>query len=186
MSTHQREKVPAFHRHFLKLRDSRRYLLGQIGNADQTPVYFDMTSNTTVSVKGASDGNLLTMGNEDLRFTVKLLCFADGTKLRVYILFKRKTMPKEILPKGVVVWVNAKGFMTDEMVVEWYRLVWLLRPGASLKREIPNLLVLDSFWGHFTTKVQVVLQKERTDMLVIPRWRDGAASASLCGGQQAF
>ncbi|KAL1432591.1 hypothetical protein MTO96_013063 [Rhipicephalus appendiculatus] len=66
-----------------------------IGNADQTPVYFDMASNTTVSVKGERDVNLLTTGNEKLRFTVMLSCLADGTKLRPYIVFKRKTMPKE-------------------------------------------------------------------------------------------
>lgn len=127
-----------------------------------------MTSNTTVSVKGARDVNLLTTGNEKLRFTVMLSCLADGTKLRPYIVFKRKTMPKEALPKGVVVRVNEKGFMTDDMVVEWYRLVWLLRPGASLKKDIPNMLVLDSFRGHLTAKVKAVLQKEHTDMLVIP------------------
>ncbi|KAL1472806.1 hypothetical protein MTO96_039090 [Rhipicephalus appendiculatus] len=89
-----------------------------IGNADQTPVYFDMASNTTVSVKGERDVNLLTTGNEKLRFTVMLSCLADGTKLRPYIVFKRKTMPKEVLLKGVVVRANAKGFMTDDMVVE--------------------------------------------------------------------
>ncbi|KAH7958751.1 hypothetical protein HPB49_004450 [Dermacentor silvarum] len=162
------EKVLTFHRHFLRLRDSRRYLLGQIGNADQAPVYFDVTSNTTVSVKGARDVNLLTTGNEKLRFTVMLSCLADGTKLRLYIAFKRKTMPKETLPKGVAVRANAKGFMTDEVVVELYRLVWLLKPGASLMREIPNLLVLDSFRAHLTAKVKAVLQKERTDTLIIP------------------
>lgn len=51
---------------------------------------------------------------------------ADGTKLHLYMVFKRETMPKEVLPKGVVVWANAKGFMTGDAVVEWYSPVWLL------------------------------------------------------------
>ncbi|KAH7967070.1 hypothetical protein HPB49_022151 [Dermacentor silvarum] len=180
------EKVLVFHRHFLKLRDSQCYLLGQIGSADQTPVNFDMTSNTTVSVKGERDVNLLTTCNEKLHFTVLLSCLADGTKLCLYIVFKRKTIPKEILPKGVVVQANAKGFMTDEMVVEWCRLVGLLRPGASLERKIPNLLVLNSFQGHLTAKVKAVLQKERTDMLVIPGGLKGQLQPLDVGGQQAF
>lgn len=162
------EKVLAFHRYFLKLRDSRQYLLGQIGNADQTPVYFDMASNTTMSAKGAREVNLLTTGNEKLRFTVMLSCLADGTKLRPYVVFKRKTIPKEVFPGGVVVRANEKGYMTEDMVVEWYRLVWLMRPGASLRKGIPNLLVLDSFRGHLTEKVKAELRKEETDMLVIP------------------
>lgn len=66
------EKVQAFYGHFLKLRDSRQFLIGQIGNADQTPAYFDMTSNTTMNVKGARKVKLLSTGNEKLRFTVIL------------------------------------------------------------------------------------------------------------------
>lgn len=98
------EKVLSFHRYFLKLRDSRQYLIGQIGNADQTPVYFDMTSNTTVNVKGAREVKLLSTGNENLRFTVMLSCLVDGTKLRPYLVFKRKTIPSETFHK---VWLCA-------------------------------------------------------------------------------
>lgn len=65
------EKVFAFHRHCLKLHDSRQYLLGQIDMADQTPVNFNMTCNTTASMK-AHEVELLTTGNERLRFTVML------------------------------------------------------------------------------------------------------------------
>ncbi|KAH7980775.1 hypothetical protein HPB49_019131 [Dermacentor silvarum] len=54
---------------------------------------------------------------------------------------------------------NAKGFTTDEMVVQWYRLMWLPRQGASLMREIPNLLVLDSFRGHLTAKMKQGLRR---------------------------
>lgn len=92
----------------------------------------------------------------------------SGTKLPPYLVFKRKTMPLETFPKGVVVRVNKKGYMTDDTVVECYCFVWLLRRGASLKDHIPNLLVLDSFRIHLTAKVKAELRKEHTDMLVIP------------------
>lgn len=81
------EKVVAFHGHFLKLHDSRQYFLGQTGNAGQTTVYFDITSNMMVSVKGAREVKLLTIGNEKMLFTVMLSCLADG-KLRPYLVFK--------------------------------------------------------------------------------------------------
>lgn len=84
---------------------------------------------------------LLSTGNEKLQFTMILSCLADGTKLCSYLVFKRKTMPSETVPEDVVVRVNQKGYMTDDMVVEWYRLAWLLRPVASLKDHTSNLLV---------------------------------------------
>ncbi|KAH7978110.1 hypothetical protein HPB49_004490 [Dermacentor silvarum] len=115
------EKDLAFQRHFLKLCDSQQYLLGQISNANQTPVYFDMTSNMTVSVKGTCEVKLLTTGNEKLLFTVILSCLADGAKLCPYIVFKQKKMPLEAFPKSVVVRVKEKGNITNDMVVEWYR-----------------------------------------------------------------
>lgn len=100
----------------LKLRQ-KNYILGQIGNADQTPVYFDMPSRTTVTSKGAKDVRLLTTGHEHTWFTVMLCCTADGTKLRPYIVFRRKTLPRnEQFPKNVIIRANEKGFMNEAMV----------------------------------------------------------------------
>lgn len=82
------ETVLAFHRHFLKLGNTRIYFLSQIGNAGQTLVYFDMTSNMMVSLKRAGEVKLLTTGNEKLRSPFMLSYLADGTKLRQYIVFK--------------------------------------------------------------------------------------------------
>lgn len=94
------EQLVAFQRYVIKLRQEHNYLLGQIGNADQTPVYFDMPSRTTVTAKGAKDVRLLTTGNEHTRFTVMLCCTADGCKLPPYIVFRRKTIPKsEVFPR---------------------------------------------------------------------------------------
>lgn len=47
------------------------------------------------------------------------------------------------ISKSVVVRVSVKGYMTDDMEVKWYCPMWLLRPMASLRSRIPNLLVLD-------------------------------------------
>lgn len=42
------DKIVDFHRFVIRMRHQNNFLLSQIGNADQTPLNFDMPSNTTV------------------------------------------------------------------------------------------------------------------------------------------
>jgi hypothetical protein len=60
-------------------------MLGHIGNADQTPVYFDMPSNITVNEKGAKRVSIRGTGNENARITVMLGILAEGCKLPPYV-----------------------------------------------------------------------------------------------------
>lgn len=54
-------------------------------------------------------------GDEELRFTVVLSCLADGTKIRPYTVFKRKTLPKgERFPKDVTVCADDEGFTNEK------------------------------------------------------------------------
>lgn len=91
----------------------KKFLLEQIGNADETPVWFDMPSGTTVSQHEAKEVKLISTGSQKAHFTVMLACAADGRKLPPFIIFKRKTMPKESFPRDVSVWVNEKGYMDE-------------------------------------------------------------------------
>ena len=50
----------------------------QIGNADQTPLTFDIPHSTTIDTKGSSSVNIKTTGNEKNHLTVMLVCTADG------------------------------------------------------------------------------------------------------------
>jgi hypothetical protein len=72
---------------------------------------FDVPSNKTVDVKGAKMIMMKTYGNEKTRYTVVLVCCADGTKLPPLLIFKRKTTPKDIIPHGIYVHVHSKGWM---------------------------------------------------------------------------
>ncbi|KAH8030656.1 hypothetical protein HPB51_010590 [Rhipicephalus microplus] len=58
-----KEKRHSFQRFVLNLRHNNGYLLGQIGNANQTPLYFDMPVTTTVEKKGAKQVRVLTSGH---------------------------------------------------------------------------------------------------------------------------
>lgn len=159
------EKLLSFQRHIIRLRKDNAYLLSQIGNADQTPVYLEMPLDRTVSVKGSKSVTIRTGGNEKQRCTVMLCILADGTKLPPYIVLKRKTLPKN-LPAGVIVRSQDSGWMDSSLVEDWVKCVWQRRPGALLGRK--SLLVLDSYRGHTTDDVKKHIKDGKTDLAIIP------------------
>jgi len=76
---------------------------------------FDVPSNETVDVKGAKTIMINTSGNEKTRYTVVLVCCADGTKLPPLLIFKRKTLPKGVIPCGIyVMFILKDGWMEKE------------------------------------------------------------------------
>jgi hypothetical protein len=99
-------------------------MLGHIGNADQTPVYFDMPLKVTVNEKGAKTVLIRGTGNDKARITVMWGVLADGRKLLPYVILRRKTMPKEKLPAGLVFRCHEKGWMTNELIMDWIKVVW--------------------------------------------------------------
>lgn len=54
------EKLLSFQRYVIDLRKRHDYLYSQIGNADQTPVYFEMPLDTTLQQKGSKSVSILT------------------------------------------------------------------------------------------------------------------------------
>ena len=91
------------------MRKKLYFEIGQLGNMDKVPLTFSVPSNKTVDVKGAKRVMIKTSGNEKMRYTVVLVCCADGTKLPPLIIFKRKTLPKDVIPHGIYVHVHSKG-----------------------------------------------------------------------------
>ncbi|XP_077484191.1 zwilch kinetochore protein isoform X3 [Amblyomma americanum] len=160
------DKVLSFQKYVIGLRREQNYIFSQIANTDQTPVWFDCPERCTVELKGKKSVFVRTTGAERQRFTVMLCVTADGWKLPPYVILKRKTIPKGVFPKGIVVCAQEKGWMDDELVLGWVKSVWEKRPGAMLARR--SLLVLDSFRGHLTGRVRERLRGIRTDMAVIP------------------
>ncbi|KAF6114623.1 hypothetical protein HJG60_010587 [Phyllostomus discolor] len=116
---------------------------------DEVPLSFDVPSNKTVDVKGAKTINVKTSGNDKTHYTVVLSCCADGTKLPPMLIFKRKkNMPKEAIPRGVIVHVHDKGWMDENGMKTRMEKVWSKCPGGLLKK--PALLVLDQFRTRIT------------------------------------
>lgn len=161
------EKLISFQRFVIRKRMEHGYAVGQMGNADQTPVWFDMPVACTVNEKGAKEVKVRSAGYEKQRMTVMLACTADGHKLPAYIIFKRKTLPaREVFPRNVIVRANENGWMASDMVEQWIRMVWQRRPGALLAKR--SLLVLDSYRGHLTDGVKAALSEAGTDVAIIP------------------
>ena len=158
------EKITKFHSFIIRKRQINNYGLTHIGNMDETPVWFDMPTSKTVNTKGEKTVLIKTTGHEKSRFTVVLACMADGTKLKPLIIFKRKTMPKDKFPGGVVVHAHAKGWMDEAGTKLWVSKVWDKRPGRQ-----KSLLVWDSFSAHLVNPVKDQLHEDsNTDIAVIP------------------
>lgn len=160
------DKVTQFQKFIIKQRKLHDFDLSQIGNADQTPLTFDLPSATSVAIKGSKTVTINTTGNEKNRFTVMLACTADGGKLPPFIV-KRKTLPKGATwPKGVIVRCQDKGWMDDALTADWVKNVWGKRPGALTKK---SLLVLDAFRCHKSDHVKQILKEDyRTTLTIIP------------------
>lgn len=160
------EKLIQYQKHVIKLRKLHNYPLSAMGNADETPVYFDMPGATTVHSCGQKTVTIRTSGNEKLRVSVMLTALADGTKLPRFVILKRKTMPKEDLPKGIFVRCNEKGWMTANLMEDWLKNVWNKRPDAA--QQMRAMLVLDSFRGHITNEVKQKIKSLKSDLVIIP------------------
>jgi len=94
------EKVAVFHVFMDKLKNVD---LAQFGNMDETPLSFDIPDTRTVDLKVTRDIELTTTGAEKCNFTVILCVTADGGKCDPMVIFKRKTIPKEDFPNGIIV-----------------------------------------------------------------------------------
>jgi transposase-like protein len=160
------EQQSEFLSYVLYLRRENDYPLSLIGNMDETPMSFNLPSNTTVEHSGSKTVSMLSTGHERSNFTVVLACLADGTKLPPVIIFKLKKIPREEFPEGVVIRANSQGWMNEEEMIWWIENIWTKRSqrGSNPK----SLLILDSFTGHKTDTVKKRFREKKTDLAVIP------------------
>jgi len=161
------QKLLNYQRYITNPRKTLNFLMGQMANANETAIYLDMPPNYMLEKKGVKEVLLKTTGCEKLHLTVMLAATADGRKLPPLIISKRKTLPKsEAFPKDVKVRAQEKGWMTEELMLEWLKIVWGRRPTAFLNQ--PSMLVLNAFKGHLTDSMKKQLRKMKTELVVIP------------------
>ena len=66
------DKIIDFHKYIIKMRKKNNYDLCQIGNMDETPIFFDMVGNMTVDLKASKTVYVRTTGNKKKQI---YLCF---------------------------------------------------------------------------------------------------------------
>ena len=139
--------------------------LNCIANMDETAVWADMPGNSTIEVRGAHTVQIATTGHDKQRITVCLAAFADGTKLKPFIVFKGKRIPKEICNvQDAVIRMSHNGWMNEDLTKEWIATVW----NVSVQPSTKQMLVWDTFKCHFTSSVKSLLQKSNTDLVSVP------------------
>ena len=141
--------------------------MSEIGNMDETPMYFDMPGNTSVDFVGNKTIIIKTTGHEKQHLTVVLACLADGTKVKPMVIFKRKTMPKDKFPSGVLVKVQEKGWMNEGSTHTWLDEIWSKQSGSLLKPT--SLLEWHQFRAHLCESVKKKLHRNKTRQAINPR-----------------
>ena len=88
---------------------------------DETTLRYDMPVGRAVSRKGDKTILIKTTGHAEDHLTVVLSCLADGTGLPPFVIFKRKSMPQDAVPKC---WHHC---MCPPKRLDGYRLALLIR-----------------------------------------------------------
>ncbi|KAI3362615.1 hypothetical protein L3Q82_001628 [Scortum barcoo] len=147
------EKLAIFRTYCTNKINEKKIRPEHITNMDEVPLTFDIPVNRTVEKTGTSAVSICTTGNEKSSFTVVLGCQANGKKLPPMVIFKRKTLPKEKFPVGVIIKANPKGWMDEEKMSEWLREVYVKGPDGFFHKS-PSLLICDSMRAHLADTVK--------------------------------
>ena len=157
-------KVTGFIMKTRKLRHQKQYPLSHIGNMDETPVWFDMPGETTITNTGQRSVPVCTTGHDKARFTVVLSAMADGRKLKPFVVFKGIRPIAELeRVSGVIVAYSKNGWMNESLTIDWVKRGWgTLNFGR-------RLLVWDAYRCHLMPSVKNVAETHtNTDLSVIP------------------
>jgi len=119
------DKLIAYVLQARRLRVKLSYSDSDIIAMDETAVWQDMLSNTTVDSIGHNTIAMKTTGQEKTKVSVCLTAKADGTKLKPFIVFpgaKRETklLNAEFKAKCVVA-SSSNGWMNEELTLDWVR-----------------------------------------------------------------
>ena len=161
------EKLATFRSYTTEVVAEKKVDLDRVVNMDEVPLTFDIPMSRTMETVGAETAPVCTTGHEMTSFTVVLACTASGRKLPPMVIFKRKTLPREKFPAGIVVRCNAKGWMDEATMIDWIDSCFVKRPGG-FSHTSTSLLVVDSIRAHLTDSVKDHLRKTNSSLTIVP------------------
>ena len=121
------DKLILYILHVRRLSQQHNYQSSCIMAMDETPVWDDMVSSTSVDDVGVTSVNLKTIGPEKVMVTVCLSARADGTKFKPFIVFRgakreSKKLNEDYKHKCVVA-TSSNAWMNEELTLTWVRSV---------------------------------------------------------------
>ena len=133
---------------------------------DETAVWNDMVSNTTVEKTGSKEVNMKSNGHDKVHVSVCLTGKADRTRLKPFIVFKgakreSKALHNEFNRKCSVA-SSANGWMNEDLTLRWCNEI--LSQFSFRER----LLAWDSYEAHLTDDVKKSLTKSIIEGVIIP------------------
>ena len=133
---------------------------------DETPIWADMVSDTTVDVVGKKTVSMKSTGHEKCRVTVGLAAKGDGTKLKPFIVFKGGKRDVEKMKKEYgnrcIIASSTNGWMDTDLTVSWTNTVL---GQFNFKR---RLLAWDTYECHLMPVVGASLKAKKIDTVLIP------------------
>ena len=149
-----------------RLQIKHNYAACNITAMDETPVWCDMISETTVDKSGKKTVTLKTTGHEKSRVSVVLAAKADGTKLKPMVVFKEAkrevaALNQEFKGREVVA-TSANAWMDSELTIAGSNSVL---GSFSLNR---RLLAWDSYECHIEGTVTEALKSKKIDCIIVP------------------
>ena len=134
---------------------------------DDTPVWSDMVSDTTVDKTGARTVTRKSTGHEKCRLSVYLTVKADGMKLKPFIVFKNikrgtNTINGEFKTRCMIV-TSSNGWMNNDLTIKYTKKV--LETFCFGRR----FLAWDSYECHMDSNTTASLTSSNIDQAFIPR-----------------
>ena len=160
-------KLETFLQEITAIRKLHQFNADSILNMDETPIWFDMPRNYTVTKTGERQVRIRGTGSDKKRISVVLTATASGKMLKPLIIFKGKTnrtLKNVQIPSTVVCTYQKKGYMDTTTMMLWIKKIL-----NKYTMGQHCLLVFDTFSAHITEDVLQSLRKSNIQTAVIPR-----------------
>lgn len=148
----------------IKLKNICKFTNDLIGNMDETPFLFNMSSSNIKDHKGKKSIIVKAQNQEKWRISALLCILADGSKLPPYLIYKgNKDSPllkkvldtNEFVKKKVFYTFNENAWYTAEVMIDWIKQVWK-NYIFSLGDQFNSLLILDYATSHLSIIIYLI------------------------------
>ena len=143
---------------------------------DETPIWFEISSHTTIEKIGNKSVTIKTCGSERTRLSLLLANNVNGGKLKPLIVFKGKYNSTKqnrlnknlhLAKKELYVACQENSWVTKEIFE--FRLTNILFPyGRFINNNSYKLLIMDRASTHYLTNLTHLLEKEKWKYCLIP------------------